>query len=164
MNDEDRQMDSTNTPGSGASPPEPPRPPEVPDELWGMWRPGVEVWLPQDPSRNYRDNPLGYTKREAAQERADDWNRRMKHDIRASAIPALLGVSPAARERRDKLGEALAEAESEIQCELDWLLTIKATDGLKYRHLKECQRRWGILLIEWREAQGREHEGSTADG
>jgi hypothetical protein len=97
-------MHDTDTPGSGASTTEP----QPPDELWGVWRPGVEVWLPQDPSRNYRDNPLSYTKREAAQERADDWNRRMKHDIQVPAIPALLGVSPAVVAQRDRLGEALS--------------------------------------------------------
>jgi hypothetical protein len=96
-------MHDTDTPGSGASTTEP----QPPDELWGVWRPGVEVWLPQDPSRNYRDNPLSYTKREAAQERADDWNRRMKHDIQVPAIPALLGVSPAVVAQRDRLAGLL---------------------------------------------------------
>jgi hypothetical protein len=163
-------MDSANTPGSGASPPEPPRPPKAPDELWGIWWPEGAAWLSTTAGLNSRAI--------AAFEGRDETEKQSQWNKSHGAFPALIGVRPAAREQRDeaeksrdsaisqrdKLGEALAEAESEIQRELDWLLTIKATDGLKYRRLKEYQRRWGILLIKWREAQEREHEGSTTDG
>jgi hypothetical protein len=151
MSTERNEPSTPDTPGSGASPPEPLRPPEAPDELWGVWRPGVEVWLPQDPSRNYRDNPLSYTKREAAQGRADDWNRRMKHDIRAPAFPALLGVSPVVVVQRDKLGKVLETA----------LRYIEDSD------LYGSEVAYGVAraaLAEWRAAQEREGKGSTTDG
>jgi hypothetical protein len=153
MSDDERRQDTPAplgpTPGSGASPPVPP------EFLWGLWSciTGVPEWV-----TNSVDSPalLVFVEREHA-ERERVWTKGM-------VTPALIGVSPAVVAQRDRLGGALAEAEAEIQRELDWLLTIRATDGLKYRRLKEYQRRWGILLIEWREAQGREHEGSTADG
>jgi hypothetical protein len=74
-----------------------------------------------------------------------------------------MGMSTDAISQRDRLGEALAEAETAARNEMEWLQTISATASPRYRLVEGRQRRWAALLAEWWAAQEREHEGSTAD-
>jgi hypothetical protein len=159
MNDErqqDKAAEPSPTPGPEASPPEPLRPPEAPKSLWGIWWPEGAVWLSTTAGLNSRAI-AAFEGRDEAEEQSQ-WNK--SH----GAFPALLGVSPAVVAQRDKLGEALAEAETAARNEIEWLQTIGATASPRYRLVEGRQRRWAALLAEWRAAQGREHEGSTADG
>jgi hypothetical protein len=102
MNDEDRQMNSTDTPGSGASPP------ERPDSLWGLW------WAYGGPGGSGRwlgsrhSALLAYESKEAAQVQVEiekDDYLCAPRDV----TPLLLGVNPAAREQRDRLAGLLRE-------------------------------------------------------
>jgi hypothetical protein len=152
MNDEDRQMHGTDTPGPEASPPEPLRPPVPPDELWGLW--DGEEWA--------SNKPFGSTATPYVCTKRSEEVRQTLSVIRGrSYVLALLGVSPAAREQRDRLGEALAEAETAARNEMEWLQTISATASPRYRLVEGRQRRWAALLAEWRAAQ--EREGREAD-
>jgi hypothetical protein len=166
MNDEDNQVHGTDTPGSGANPPEPLRLPEPrpPDRLWAVWSPegnsGNGAWLQPWDARLAQICILVFEDQDAARRSAEFASTITELPM----YPALLGVSPAVVAQRDKLGEALAEAETAARNEMEWLQTISATASPRYRLVEGRQRRWAALLAEWRAAQEREGKGSTADG
>jgi hypothetical protein len=157
-------MHGIGTPGPeipSSSPPEPPRPPEPPEFLWGIAESGSPSdWAGVQPHVIY-----AYKTEDLARQNA--WRKERNSTIRGkpcgTLTPLLLGVSPAVVAQRDKLGEALAEAETAARNEMEWLQTISATASPRYRLVEGRQRRWAALLAEWRAAQEREHKGSTAD-
>jgi hypothetical protein len=157
-------MHGTDMPGPEASPQEPLRPPEPPKSLWGIWQVGttrVESlgwWIKRPMPFDYF-SLLAFASKEEAEAVVSMTSG--PEGQKTSCVPALVGVSPAVREQRDRLGEALAEAETAARNEMEWLQTISATASPRYRLVEGRQRRWAALLAEWRAAQGGEGEGTT---
>jgi hypothetical protein len=155
-------MHGTDTPGSGASPPEPLRLPEPPEKVWGLWRPkGTSLYLSGwhvEGEPGERGHLSAHSDRERAQAEADTLNyvaralsRYHNEPEPADLVPAILGVSPAVVAQRDKLGKVLETA----------LRYIEDSD------LYGSEVAYGVAraaLAEWRAAQEPEGKGSTADG
>jgi hypothetical protein len=149
-------MHGTDTPGPEAPSSSPPVPPQ---SLWGIWQVGTNRveslgWWIERPMPFDYFSLLAFASKEDAEAVVSMTSG--PEGQKTSCVPALLGVSPAVVAQRDKLGEALAEAETAARSEMEWLQTISATASPRYRLVEGRQRRWAALLAEWRAAQERE--------